>query len=201
MGGGHAVRVASNLLCHVQLALVMKIHAYSDTQLVFVCIQSCVGVSLVLAMSELLNKSSLDLISIWLFDKTIFCNVYVLYYGCISPLSFSEIRRKITSNHLLQLENCRMQSFYHVGVTSACYIYQKIVIWMIPHTNFWWFRLQILKFFMILYTYFGEWSYKFSIRFNRDFIGLKQTILIWACWKRWQPYMTCYMTCISYGPV
>ncbi len=58
----------------------------------------------------------------------IFCNVYVLYYGGISLLSFSEIRRKITSNHLLQLEigeNCSMLPFYHVCVTSACYVYQK----------------------------------------------------------------------------
>ncbi len=49
------------------------------------------------------------------------------------------IHRKITSNHLLQLEigeNCSIQPFYHVGVTSACYVYQKIVILMIPHTNF-----------------------------------------------------------------
>ncbi len=48
-----------------------------------------------LAMSELLNKSSFDSILIRLFDQTIFCSVYVLYYGCISPLHFSEIRRKI----------------------------------------------------------------------------------------------------------
>ncbi len=35
---------------------------------------------------------------------------------------------KITSNHLLQLEigeNCSTRPFYHVGVTSACYVYQK----------------------------------------------------------------------------
>ncbi len=36
---------------------------------------------------------------------------------------------------------------------------------MIPHTNFWWFRTQILKYLMIPYTNFGEWSRKFSIRF------------------------------------
>ncbi len=29
-----------------------------------------------------------------------------------------------------------MQPFYYVGVTFACYIYQKIVILMILHTNF-----------------------------------------------------------------
>ncbi len=107
--------------------------------------------SLVLAMSELLNKSSLDSISIWLFDITIFCSLYVLYYGCISPLSFSEIRHKITSNHLLQLEiveNWSTLPFYHVGVTYACYVYQNMVILMIPHTNFWhvwWFHTQILE--------------------------------------------------------
>ncbi len=27
-------------------------------------------------------------------------------------------------------------SIYQVGVTSACYVYQKIVILMIPHMNF-----------------------------------------------------------------
>ncbi len=49
------------------------------------------------------------------------------------------IRRKITSNHLLQLkigENCSMRPFYHVGVTSAWYVYQKIVIFMILYPNF-----------------------------------------------------------------
>ncbi len=99
-----------------------------------------------LTMSELLNKSSLDSISIRFFEQTIFCSIYVLYYGSILPLSFSEIRCKITSNHLLQLEigeNCSMQPFYHVGVTSACYVYQKCYLddsahelLMIPHTNF-----------------------------------------------------------------
>ncbi len=39
----------------------------------------------------------------------------------------------------------------------------KIVILMIPHTNFWWFRTQILKYLMIPHTSFGEWSCKFSI--------------------------------------
>ncbi len=140
--------------------------------------------SLVLAMSELLNKSSLDLISIWLFDLTIFCSVYVLYYGCISPLSFSEIHHKITSNHPLQLEigeNCSMQPFYHVGITSAIYIYQKIVILMIPYTNF--------DFFYDSAHIFGEWSLKFSIWFNCYFIGLKQTISTWTRWKWWHPYI------------
>ncbi len=31
-------------------------------------------------------------------------------------------------------------SIYQVGVTSVCYVYQKIVLLMILHTNFWWFR-------------------------------------------------------------
>ncbi len=149
------------------------------------------GVSLVLAMSESLNKSSLDSISYLLFDQTILCSVYVLYHGCISPLSFSEIHRKITSNHLLQLEigeNCSMQPFYHVGVTSAYYIYPKIVILMILYLNFWWFCTRTLTFLMIPNTNFGEWSHLFSIRFNCDFISLKQTISIWAWWKRWHPY-------------
>ncbi len=97
-------------------------------------------------MSEMLNKSSHDSISIWLFDQMIFCSIYVLYYGCISPLRFSEIRHKITSNQLLQLKigkNCSTLPFYHVGVTSACYIYNKISylddsshkLLMILHTN------------------------------------------------------------------
>ncbi len=146
--------------------------------------------SLVLAMSKLLNKSSLDSILIWLFDQTIFWSLYVLYYDFISPLSFSEIRHKITLNHLLQLEigaNWSTQPFYHVCVTSACYIYQKIVILMILHTNFWWFRTWMSTFFMIPHTNFGESSCKFNIRFNCDFISLKQTISIWAWWKRWHP--------------
>ncbi len=106
---------------------------------------------MVLGMSELLNKSGLDSISIWLFGLRIFCSLYVLYYGCISLLSFSEICHKITSNHLLQLEigeNWSKLPFYHVGVTSACYVYQNMVILMILHTNFWhvwWFRTQILE--------------------------------------------------------
>ncbi len=37
------------------------------------------GVSLVLPMSELFNKSSLDSILIWPFDQTIFCSVYMYY--------------------------------------------------------------------------------------------------------------------------
>ncbi len=40
-------------------------------------------------------------------------------------------------------------SIYQVGITSLCYVYQKIVILMIPHTNFWWFRTWILKCLMI----------------------------------------------------
>ncbi len=43
-------------------------------------------------------------------------------------------------------------SIYQVGITSVCYIYQKIVILMIPHTNFWWFRTRILKCLMIQHT-------------------------------------------------
>ncbi len=35
-------------------------------------------------------------------------------------------------------------SIYQVGVTSACYVYQKIVILRILHMNFWWFRTRIL---------------------------------------------------------
>ncbi len=31
-------------------------------------------------------------------------------------------------------------STYQVDVTSVCYVYQKIVFLMIPHTNLWWFR-------------------------------------------------------------
>ncbi len=54
--------------------------------------------------------------------------------------------------------NWRKLTFYHVGITSACYVYQKIVILMIPHMNIWWFCTQILNFFMILHTNFGEWS-------------------------------------------
>ncbi len=57
------------------------------------------------------------------------------------------IHHKITSNHLLQLnigENCSMQPFCHFGITSACYVYQKIVIFMISHTN--------LAFLMISHT-------------------------------------------------
>ncbi len=46
-------------------------------------------------------------------------------------------------------------SIYQVGVTSVCYVYQKIVILMIPHTNFCWFRTQILKCLMILHTNIG----------------------------------------------
>ncbi len=42
-------------------------------------------------------------------------------------------------------------SLYQVGVTSVCYVYQKIVI-LIPHTNLWWFRTWILKCLMILHT-------------------------------------------------
>ncbi len=59
-------------------------------------------------------------------------------------------------------ENCGTRPFYQVGVTSACYIYQKIVILMIPHTNFWWFRTWILKCLMIPHTNFGERSCKFT---------------------------------------
>ncbi len=43
-------------------------------------------------------------------------------------------------------------SIYQVGVTSVCYVYQKLVILMIPHTNFWWFRTWILKCLMIPHT-------------------------------------------------
>ena len=109
------------------------------------------GVSLLLTISELLTISCLYSISIWLFDQTIFSSVHILYYGCISPLSFSEIHRKITSNHLLQpeiVENCSTRPFYHADVTSqssACYVYEKNVIIMIPHTKFWWFRTRILE--------------------------------------------------------
>ncbi len=154
--------------------------------------------SLVRVVSELLNKSSLDSISIWLFDQTIFFSVYVLYYGCISSLSFSKIRRKITYILPLEIgENCSKQPFYHVGVTSACYVIKKKLSWWF-HTrtfnesahefwNFWWFHKQILKFLMIPHTNFGEWSRKFNIRFNCDFISLKQAISIWAWCKRWHP--------------
>ncbi len=95
-------------------------------------------VSLVLAMSELLNKSTLDSISIWLFHQTIFCSVFILYYGCISPLCLREIHHKITSNHLLQLEigeNCSMQPFYHVCITFAC-------LPRLSKNVIWWFRTQ-----------------------------------------------------------
>ncbi len=106
---------------------------------------SMLGVSLVLTMSELLNKSSLDSISIWLFDQTIFCSVYVLYYGCISPLSFSEIRCKITLNHLLQLEIGEIAARGHFIMLASLLhaMYIKKVILMIPHMNFWWFSTQI----------------------------------------------------------
>ncbi len=64
----------------------------------------------------------------------------------MSPLSFSEIHHKITSNHLQQLKigkNCSTWPFYHVGVTSACYVYKKNSdldesthkLLMILHTN------------------------------------------------------------------
>ncbi len=42
-------------------------------------------------------------------------------------------------------------SIYQVCITSVCYVYQKIVILMILHTNFWWFRTLILKCLMILH--------------------------------------------------
>ncbi len=145
-----------------------------------------------LVMSELLNKSSLDSISIWLFGQRIFCSVYVLHYGCISPLRFSEIRCKITSKYFLPLEigaKCSTLPFYHVGVTPAGYVYQKIDILMILHMNFWWFHTNILIIFMIPHPNFGEWPRKFSIRFNCDFIGLKQTISMWAWWNRGHPYL------------
>ncbi len=40
-------------------------------------------------------------------------------------------------------------SIYQVGITSVCYVYQKIVILMIPHTNVSWFHTRILKCLMI----------------------------------------------------
>ncbi len=40
-------------------------------------------------------------------------------------------------------------SIYQVGITSVCYLYQKIVILIIQNTNFWWFRTRILKCLMI----------------------------------------------------
>ncbi len=43
-------------------------------------------------------------------------------------------------------------SIYQVGITSLCYVYQKIVILMIPHTNFWWFHTWIFKCLMIPHT-------------------------------------------------
>ncbi len=78
---------------------------------------------------------------------------------------------------------------------------EQIVILMIPHTNFWWFCIRILTFFIIPHTNFREWSSKFSIRFNCDFISLKQTISIWALWKWWHPYVEVlpplYISCAS----
>ncbi len=141
---------------------------------------NALGVSLVLAMSDLLNKSSLDSISIWLFDLTIFCSLYVLYYGSISSLSFSEIRHKITSNtsrNWRKLKHSAILSCWHhfcmLRLSKYGYLddsaHKLLTCLMIPHTNF------------------GEWSRKFSIWFNCDFIGLMQTISIWAWWKRWHP--------------
>ncbi len=43
-----------------------------------------------------------------------------------------------------------MQPFYHVGVTSACYVFQKIVILMIPHTNFDIFDGSVYKFWKMI---------------------------------------------------
>ncbi len=110
-----------------------------------------------------------ELISSW-HDLTYFLQMYT--NTCIVDIKLlfityrKHICRKITSNHLLQLEigeNCNTQPFDHVGVNSACYVYQKIVFLMIPHTNIWWFCTWILKCLIIQHTYFGEWSCKFSI--------------------------------------
>ncbi len=54
--------------------------------------------------------------------------------------------------HLRNIDSWWPVSIYQVGVTSACYVYQKIVILMITHTNFWWFRTQILKCLVIPHT-------------------------------------------------
>ncbi len=59
----------------------------------------------------------------------IFCSVHVLYYGCISLLSFSEIQRKITSNHLLQLEMLRLSKNSYLDDFA-----HKVLI--VLHTNF-----------------------------------------------------------------
>ncbi len=50
---------------------------------------------------------------------------------------------------------------------------------MIPHTNFEIFDDSAHKFWRMI-AQFQHW-------FNCDFIGLEQTILIWAWWKRWHP--------------
>ncbi len=105
-----------------------------------------VGVSLVLVTSELLNKSSLDSILIWIFDQTIFCSVYVLYYGCISPLSFSEIYCKITFKSSSSTWNWR--KLQHASILSCwCHFCMLCLsknsylgdstheLLMIPHTN------------------------------------------------------------------
>ncbi len=141
---GQRLKIASSKLIYQQVCTVCHLDIFPSVQFQHVPKK---GLSLVLTMSELLNKSSLDSISIWLLYQMIFCCVYAFYYGCISPWSFSEIRHKITLNNLLQLKICENWStvpFYHVGVTSACYVYKKnsylddsaIKLFMIPHTNF-----------------------------------------------------------------
>ncbi len=152
---GQRLKIASSKLIYQQVCTVCHLDIFPSVQFQHVPKK---GLSLVLTMSELLNKSSLDSISIWLLYQMIFCCVYAFYYGCISPWSFSEIRHKITLNNLLQLKICENWStvpFYHVGVTSACYVYKKKLSWWFRNQtfhdsthkfwHFWWFCTQILE--------------------------------------------------------
>ncbi len=100
-----------------------------------------------------------------------------MYYGCISPLSFSEIRHIITSNDLLQLEIAAhghfimLASLLHATFIKKSYLDDSVhELLMIPHTNFEIFDDSTDK--------MGIMIAQVSIQFNCDFIGLKQTISI-----------------------
>ncbi len=123
--------------------------------------------SLVLEMSELLNKSSLDSISIWLFDQTISCSVYVFYYGCISPLSFSEICRKITSIIFYYSKFSKIAALDHFIMLVS--LLHATFILMILHTKFYIFDDSAHKFWRMI-AILSVWSkqYWYELGGNDD---------------------------------
>ncbi len=84
----------------------------------------------------------------------------IIYYIQETYMSQNNFKSSSTTRNWRKLQYADILS---CCVTSACYVYQKIVFLMILHTNFWWFHTWILKCLMIPHTNYREWSCKFSI--------------------------------------